>query len=93
LRAVQRGDWKSCGWRWKTVMALQITPWERQALQLLARGHTRPEIARAFGMGMVEIEALLAGIFTALGAATQTEAIAAAEKRGRLTCEAAFVMK
>ena len=72
-------------------MALQITPWEREALQLLARGYTRRELARALGMGMVEIEALLTGIFTALGAATQTEAIAAAQKRGLVTCEAAFV--
>ena len=72
----------SCGWGWKTVMALQITPRERGALQLLAGGHTRTELARALGMGMVEIEALLTGIFTALGAATQAEAIAAAQKRG-----------
>ena len=74
-------------------MALQITPWERQALQLLAGGHTRTDLATALGMGMAEIEALLAGVFTALGAATQTEAIAAAQKRGLVTCEEAFVMK
>ena len=64
------------------MVALQITPWERQALQLLAGGHTRRDLARAFGMGSVEIEALLAGVFTALGAATQTEAIAAVNKWG-----------
>jgi len=40
-------------------------------------------------MGKVEIEALLMGVFTALGAATQTEAIAAAQKRGLVTREAA----
>jgi len=79
--------------RWKTVMALQITPRERQALQLLAGGHTRTELGRALGMGMVEIEALLTGVFTALGATTQAEAITAADKRGLVTCEAAFVMK
>ena len=71
------------------MMALQITPWERQALQLLAGGHSRTELARALGMGKVEIEALLTGVFTALGAATQTEAIAAAQKRGLVTREAA----
>jgi len=74
-------------------MALQITPWERRALQLLAGGYTRPELARALGMGMVEIEALLTGVFTALGAASQTEAIAAAQKRGLVSCEATFVME
>jgi DNA-binding NarL/FixJ family response regulator len=65
-----------------TVMALQITPSERHVLQLLAGGHTKTELANDLGMGLVEIEVLWTRLFIALGAATQTEAIAAAHKRG-----------
>jgi DNA-binding CsgD family transcriptional regulator len=71
-----------------TVMALQITPSERRALQSLARGHTKMELANDLGMGPVDIEVLLTGLFAALGATTETEAIAAAHKRGLVSCEA-----
>ena len=69
-------------------MALQITPSEHQALQSLAGGHTKLELANDLGMGVVEIEKLLAGLFAALGATTETEAIAAAQKRGLVSSEA-----
>lgn len=64
--------------------ALRITPDERLALQLLAGGHTTRAVAAGLGIETNEIEALLASLFTAMGAATQAEAIAAAERRGLL---------
>ena len=63
-------------------MALQITPSERNVLQLLAGGHSNTTLANSLGMGPVEVELLLARLFVALGATTQAEAIAAALKRG-----------
>jgi DNA-binding CsgD family transcriptional regulator len=67
--------------------ALQITPWERQALQLLANGDTMVDVAVGIGISTLETEALLSRLFAALGAATQDEAIAVAHKRGLLMCE------
>jgi DNA-binding CsgD family transcriptional regulator len=64
--------------------ALQITPWERQALQLLADGDTTIDVAIGLGMSTLEAETLLTRLFAAMGAATQVEAIAAAHKRGLL---------
>jgi DNA-binding CsgD family transcriptional regulator len=69
-----------------TVMALQITPSERRALQLLANGSTTNDVAIGLGMGMVETEVLLTRLFAALGAASEGEAIAAAHKRGLVSC-------
>jgi DNA-binding CsgD family transcriptional regulator len=63
-------------------MALQITPTERHALQLLANGYTTNDVAIDLGIGTVETEVLLKGLFAALGAATRVEAIALAHKRG-----------
>ena len=64
---------------------LQITPWERHALQLLANGRTPTEAAVDLGITAVALETLLARVFAAMGAANQTEAIAAAHRRGLLT--------
>src|SRR5262245_25814139 len=63
---------------------LRITPRERNVLQLLADGHTRNELGAHLGATASEIDFLLGELLTALGAATQTEAIAAARKRGLL---------
>ena len=66
--------------------ALQITPWERQALQMLANGQTAADVADRLGMSAPDTTTLLAELFGAMGAATQAEAIAAADRRGLLAC-------
>jgi len=63
---------------------LQITPWERRALQLLANGSTTTDIAMSLGIDAVEIDPLLTRLFAAMGAATCAEAIAVADRRGLL---------
>jgi DNA-binding CsgD family transcriptional regulator len=68
-------------------MPLQITPSERHALQLLANGNTTNDLATGLGIGEVETEVLLAKLFAELGAASQAQAIAAAHKRGLVSCE------
>jgi DNA-binding CsgD family transcriptional regulator len=65
--------------------ALHITPSERQALQRLANGHTTQDVAAGLGISVPDTEALLAQLFSAIGAGTQAEAIAAAHRRGLLT--------
>ena len=65
-----------------TNPVLFITPRERNALQLLADGHTRNELSRQLEASASEIDFLLRELFTAMGVATQAEAIAAARKRG-----------
>ena len=63
---------------------LWITPWERSALQLLADGHTTNELSSRLRFTPSEIESLLARLFTAMGAATPTEAVLIAQERGLL---------
>jgi DNA-binding CsgD family transcriptional regulator len=72
-------------------MALQITPTERHALQLLANGYTTNDVATDLGIGTVETEVLLKRLFAALGAATRVEAIALAHKRGLVSWPQYFV--
>jgi len=67
-----------------TRRALHITPWERQALQLLASGNTTDAVALGLGMSTLETENLLTGVLAAMGAATRAEAVAVAHKRGLL---------
>jgi DNA-binding CsgD family transcriptional regulator len=64
---------------------LQITPWERDALQLLANGKAMNDIATYLGIHARDIESDLTRLFAAMGAATQAEAIAGALKRGLLS--------
>lgn len=63
---------------------LQITPWERRALQLLANGSTTSDVAMSLGIDAVAIDSLLTRLFMAMGAATRTEAVAVANRRGLL---------
>src|SRR5262245_6374468 len=63
---------------------LQITPWERQALQLLADGATPTHVSIGLGLSAAETEALLARIFAAMSVATRADAVAAAQRRGLL---------
>ena len=67
-----------------TSCVLCITPWDRNALQLLADGHTRNELISLLGASASDIDSLLEDLFAALGVATQAEAIGAADKRGLL---------
>ena len=64
---------------------LQITPWERAALVLLASNSTIDDIARRLGQPEHEIESQLAALFSRMGAATRSDAIAAALRRGLLS--------
>ena len=57
---------------------LQITPWDRDVLQLLAAGKATNEIATRLGMRTPDFESGLTRLFAAMGAATQAEAIAGA---------------
>jgi DNA-binding CsgD family transcriptional regulator len=69
--------------------ALQITPRERDALRLLANGRTTNDVAVTLGISRPDTATLLAQLFAAMGASTQADAIAAAHRRGLLTCEPA----
>ena len=63
---------------------LQITPLDRVALQLLASGIATHELAGQLGVSAREIEAHLNTLFARMGAASRTEAVAAAFRRGLL---------
>jgi two-component system, NarL family, nitrate/nitrite response regulator NarL len=65
-------------------VVLQITPHEREALQLLANGAGAPGIADRLGVSEHEVEAHLVRLFARMGAATRTEAVAVASRRGLL---------
>ena len=65
--------------------ALQITPLERRALELLARGYTTGEVAAALSMSPFETEALLSDLFASMGTPTYAQAVAAARQRGLLS--------
>lgn len=64
--------------------ALLITPWDREALQLLAKGHTKDDVALGLGMSTLDVATQLTKLFAAMGAATEAEAVAAAHRRGLL---------
>ena len=66
-------------------MVLHITPSERLALQLLADGAAASELAGRLGVTELEIEAALRSLFSRMGAASRSQAIAAAVRRGLLT--------
>jgi DNA-binding CsgD family transcriptional regulator len=63
---------------------LHITPWERDALELLALETTTGEMARRLGVAEPEIEGRLATLFARMGAASRADAVAAALRRGLL---------
>ena len=65
-------------------MTLRITPWELTALELLANGRPTNEMAGRLGISESEVEAHLKTLFARMGAASRTEAIAAAFHRGLL---------
>jgi len=63
---------------------LQITPRERQALRLLARGKTTIDIGLCLGVPVSEVGPRLAALFAKMGAKNGVEAIADASRRGLL---------
>ena len=63
---------------------LQITPDERTALQLLSNGQPAQEVARSLGISAVQIDSILRRLFAAMGAASESEAIVQARRRGLL---------
>jgi LuxR family transcriptional regulator, maltose regulon positive regulatory protein len=64
---------------------LQITPSERDALELLANGTTTDEIARCLGVTVSDVEARLVTLFQKMGTTTRRDAVAAALRRGLLS--------
>lgn len=66
-------------------MVLHITPWERAVLQLLADGTATEAIADRLGTNARDVETRLTTLFARMGAGGQSEAIAAAFRRGLLS--------
>ena len=63
---------------------LHITPGERSALQLLAAGTAPTQLAMHFGVDEADVDGRLSALFSKLGAATQSDAVTAALRRGLL---------
>jgi DNA-binding NarL/FixJ family response regulator len=63
---------------------LHITPGERDVLRLLAVGTPRAAIAGHLGTSVPEIESLVRGLCVTMGVASESDAIAAARRRGLL---------
>jgi DNA-binding NarL/FixJ family response regulator len=63
---------------------IQITPWERSMLELLAIGRTTAQIAGNLGVSEHDVEQRLAVLFAKMGAGSRAEAVAAASRRGLL---------
>ena len=61
---------------------LHITPDERQALRLLAAGQARARIAARLGITTFELELQLRTLFARMGAASPTDAVNIAIRRG-----------
>jgi two-component system, NarL family, response regulator YdfI len=66
----------------KENVVLHITPWERSALQSLSTGMTTPQLAIVLGISENDIEQRLTALFARMGAASPTDAVAAAFRRG-----------
>ena len=61
---------------------LHITPWECSALQSLAAGLSTAQLALTLGLSEREIEQRLAALYSRMGAASPTDAITVASRRG-----------
>ena len=66
---------------------LQITPWERSALEMLATGTTTIGMACRLGVSEPEIELRLSSLFARMGASNPTEAVIVASRRGLLPAQ------
>jgi DNA-binding NarL/FixJ family response regulator len=64
---------------------LQITPWERAALQLLAEGTATSALADRFRTSEADLEMRLTRLFARMGVDSRSEAVTAALRRGLVT--------
>jgi DNA-binding NarL/FixJ family response regulator len=71
-------------YRQEVAFVLHITPWERRLLELLALEATRADMARRLESTEDELERRLHALLTRMGAASPTDAVAAASRRGLL---------
>ena len=67
---------------------LQITPWERDALQLVAQGAPTTQIGVMLRLAPADIDPFLAALFARLGAKSRAEATRVASRRGLLVPQA-----
>jgi Response regulator containing a CheY-like receiver domain and an HTH DNA-binding domain len=72
------------GLRIETGRVLQITPSERDALQLLAQEAPTSEIGAMLGLSPADIDLFLGALFARLGVASHVDAIRVASRRGLL---------
>ena len=77
---------------------LQITPDERLAIQLLAEGKSRTDLAAGLSLTEGEVDEHLEALFGRIGVETSLEAIALGVKRGLVepwfgNCQARFGLK
>jgi DNA-binding CsgD family transcriptional regulator len=63
---------------------LRITPAERDALQLLANGRSKSDIADALGVSGAAVDARLSLLFERMGVSGTAEAVQSAARRGLL---------
>ena len=63
---------------------LQITPSERDALQLVAQGALTSQIGAMLGLAPADIDPFLAALFARLGATSRADAMRVASRRGLL---------
>ena len=63
-------------------VVLQITPWERDALQLLAAGVADDDIAAMLAISEGTVNSYLEDLFEKLGVTSRSEAVMAATRRG-----------
>ena len=64
------------------LSVLQITPWERSALQSRAAGASTAELATDLGLPERELHQRLTALFQRMGAASRHDAVTAAWRRG-----------
>jgi DNA-binding NarL/FixJ family response regulator len=64
------------------LSVLQITPWERSALQSLAAGSSTAELATNLGLPECELQQRLTALFHRMGASSRNDAVTAAWRRG-----------
>jgi DNA-binding CsgD family transcriptional regulator len=67
-----------------TATVLRITPAERRALQLVAEGAATSLIGAALDLSASDVDPYLSALFAKFGAATSSDAVAAASRRGLL---------
>ena len=67
---------------------MQITPWERRALELIAEGKRTADIGVCLGIPAFEAGRRVTALFARMGVETRAEAVADALRRGLVTGDA-----